>query len=682
MTLTPVWSAHAGDAAHAAHAGDEGDAGDDHDDGFAHVAEGRTADLVLVRRIGLAVLGLQLACLCVWSAVLVHRFALTIDFAVYHQVGWLVGHGHLDSFDSVQGFPFWQGQGEFILWPLGILGDLWPHPVTLLWEQDLALVGAEMVAFTWLCELLGARASRLRGPRWAPALAVLGLLLFVADPWIYWSASFDFHVEPIGVLFVLLAARELWRRPRSRRVWIWAVLALACGNAVTTYVVAVGAACVLAGRTWRRRGAQLLGVSVGWAVMVTTVLGAHKGSGLETGYGYLVAGSGAVPGSVDLPQVVRGIAAHPATVLRVLWSRRLDLYASVGAGGLLGALWPWAVVPVALVLLENGLKGSDVLFIAPSFQNLLVYILVPVGTVALLAALARGRARMAGALAVLVACNAVGWGAVWLPKTVSHWLTVSPGAASTLTSVAERIRPEDEVVVSQGVAGAFSERQWIYAVSGAAVVPVRARSVWAVIAPSQGIEAATVAVSAAWIAEMAGPLHAQLVTHAHGVWAFHWRPPSGTSRFTIPGEVPAVPAWTSPGDAATVTTGGPSDDWRVQATGVAGYVVEGDYWQERAGRYEATAMLSSSVPVAVEVWNATADTLVARREVPATNALRSVTMTVDLTTVVPERAYGGVGPFAIAPVPPPAGDRLEIRVWTPGGGPVSVAWLAMLPVGR
>src|ERR1022692_2055268 len=49
-----------------------------------------------LRRIGLAILGLQLLGLGAWSALLYHRFALTWDFAVYHQPWYLIAHGNLD----------------------------------------------------------------------------------------------------------------------------------------------------------------------------------------------------------------------------------------------------------------------------------------------------------------------------------------------------------------------------------------------------------------------------------------------------------------------------------------------------------------------------------------------------------------------------------------------------------
>ena len=71
-----------------------------------------------VRRIGLMLLALKFAGFCVWSSLLYHRFALTPDFAQYQQAWYLIAHGHLNPYDTVGNFTFWQNHGEFIMWPL------------------------------------------------------------------------------------------------------------------------------------------------------------------------------------------------------------------------------------------------------------------------------------------------------------------------------------------------------------------------------------------------------------------------------------------------------------------------------------------------------------------------------------------------------------------------------------
>ncbi|HLG93090.1 MAG TPA: DUF2079 domain-containing protein, partial [Acidimicrobiales bacterium] len=366
---------------------------------------GPAPDLGWLRRVGLGLLGLQLAGLLAWSAVLASRYALARDFAIYHQVAWLVAHGHLDPFDTVDGFPFWRSHGELLVWPLGLLQAALPWDATLLWVQDLCLVGAEAVAFLWLCDLAPAPPVARAGRRLPALLAAAGLVLLVADPWIYWAASWDFHLEVVGALFTLLAARELYRRPEGRRLWLWVGLALACGDVVATYLVGIGLGGVLAGRRWRRAGLLVALAAAAWAAALS-LAGANRASGLVTGYGYLATGGPTAPARLGLGQLAAGVLRHPQRVAQVVWARRLDVYAALGPAGVVGVASPWALPAAALVLAENALNRY-LGFLVPGFQDLLVFLLVPVGTVAVLAALARRRRRWVAWGAAALAANAL-----------------------------------------------------------------------------------------------------------------------------------------------------------------------------------------------------------------------------------------------------------------------------------
>ncbi len=633
-----------------------------------------------LRHLGLGLLGLQAVALAAWSALEAGRSALSRDFSIYYQAFWLIGHGHLTPFDTPDGFSFWASHGELLFWPLALAGRLWPHPVTLLWLQDAALVGAETVALGWTCDVAATSARERPGSRLPALLVGLAIVLLVADPWVYWTAAFDFHFEVVGLLFVLLAARELWRDPTSRRLWLWAALALASGDVVTTYLFVVALGGALAGARWRRRGLELAGLALAWEILLAAA-GADKGSGLIGGYAYLALGAQVPPTTFGLTQLVKGVAAHPGNVARALWTRRLDIYAALAAPGLLGVASRWIALPALAVVLENALNRS-LNFLVPGFQDLLVYLWVPVGTVVVLAALGRRRARLAAALAVAVGLATLGWAAVWLPRTPGHWLRVSAGTSSVLATAERRVPAADEVVASQGVAGAFGGRRWIYPVMGPGTLPVRTPVVWVVVAPAQGIETDPVRSAIALAAELAGPLRARLVLDGDGVWVFRWVPRPGTRSLIVPGAVPTVAGWSSTGTAGTPVTDGPSANWRAEATGRPGYVVDGDYWQARPGTYQATVALATTVPVNVEAWDATTDTLLARRAIPPTDGPRVVTMPVVLRTTPGPTPFGGFGPFRIQPVPPPPGDQLELRVWSPGGGEVSVASLELVKSGR
>lgn len=632
-----------------------------------------------VRTLGFATLGLQFVLLGIWSEMRAARFALTWDFSVYFQAWWLIGHGSLAPYSTVHAIPFWQNHGEFLMWPLALVGAVWPNPVTLLWLQSAALVGAEAVAFAWICDLAGSAASSrppAARPRWAALLALAGLVLLVADPWVYWSVSFDFHFQLVGLVFLLLAARTLFRAPRRNVLWIWVALALLSGDVVSTYLAAIGAGAALGRRGARRQGALVAAVAVAWVLFLDAVH-ANRGSGLSAGYGYLAAGAGAaVASQIDVVQIVRGLAQHPREVVTVVTSRWLDLYAAVGPGGLLGALSPWVWVPVLVVLLENSLDHYQ-LYLDPGFQDVLIYVLVPIGTIDVLVRLGRRAPRLAAGLCALVALNVVGWGAVWLPRLSTQWLRVSPGAASVLASVQRQIPASDEVVAWQGVSGPLSGRRWFYPVLGAATFPVHTSTVWVVVAPAQGIEVAPVAVADAFIDELAGPLHARMVADRDGIWVFRWTPSAHQRSLAIPGHPTAIAAWETTGVAGRPVTAGRPGQWRAVANGDRGYVVAEDYWREPPAWYRATAVLSTTVPLNVEVWNATGNVLLGRRVVSPSGREQSVVFDVDARRRYPPTVYGGAGPFSIDPLLPPPGDNLEIRIWTPGGGAVSVHTLGL-----
>ena len=152
----------------------------------------------------------------------------------------------------------------------------------------------------------------------------------------------------------------------------------------------------------------------------------------------------------------------------------------------------------------------------------------------------------------------------------------------------------------------------------------------------------------ALIGELAGPLHARLVTHANGVWAFHLTPPPGITTFTVPGGSSPLPAWAGAGAASLPVLDGAVSGWHMAATGAKGYVADGIEWLENPGRYRAEVTLSASAsasgaPVNVEVWDDNTSTLLARRAVPQTDGIQQIVLpvTVPAGPIRPSSAGGG-----------------------------------------
>lgn len=628
-----------------------------------------------VQRGGYVVLALQLVAFLAWSAVLYSRFALTSDFTVYHQAWFLIAHGNLDPYSSTEHFSAWRDHSQFLLWPLALGYWMWPSGLTLLWLQDLCVVGAEAVAFTWLCEVAG-RHPRDRDAAW---LTGTGLVLLAANPWIWWTVSFDFHIETFGTLFAVLLARDLAHG--RRRAWAWIVPLLACGDVAGTYLAGIGLGAFLLGRRGRLAGAGLacLGVT---ATFVITLVHGNLGSGLGSSYGYLAAqGTAGTPSApIGLGALVKGIAAHPLRVLRTVWAKRADVLANLGPSGFIG-VGDVLLLPLVMIIVMANILFSGLVLAEPIFQYLPVYVLLPVGTVAVLRGLSLRRRVPALLLAGLLAAQALGWCAVWGPRTPGQWLRVSGPAAAALAAIEARIPASAEVVASNGIIGRFSGRTDVQLLAGYGPLPVRGQT-WFVIAPSQGIEKQSTASAQALIAELAGPLRATLVTRASGVWAFRWTPPPGVHEVTVPDGSSTLAAWTAAGVAGRPVLSGPVPGWHMAATGGKGYVSDGLEWREQPGPYLATVTLSASGPVNVEVWDNTTGALLARRDIPGTRGIEQVTIPVTTPDAASASAYSGWGPFRASFVAPPAGQELEVRVWSAGNKAVNVYNATLADGGR
>ena len=113
------------------------------------------------------------------------------------------------------------------------------------------------------------------------------------------------------------------------------------------------------------------------------------------------------------------------------------------------------------------------------------------------------------------------------------------------------------------------------------------------------------------------------------------------------------------------------------ANGGVGYIVYGDYARLPVGSYQANVTLESSGPVSVEVWDADRSKLLSRREVPSTNGHVVVSVPFQAPRPLPVQRTAGTGPFRIVPITAPPNDRIEVRVFSPGGAYTSVNTIAL-----
>ena len=626
------------------------------------------AGLRRARTIGFCVFAVQLVALGWWSTVLVHRGALTVDYSAYEQAAYLIAHGHLNPYSSVLLEQFWRNNAEFILWPLALFVRIWPHMTTLPWLQDIALVASEVVALNWMCEIVAARAENHRTPAVPIALIALGIVLLAGNPWVAWTASFDVHMEPFATLFTLCAARDLYRG--QRRMWIWVALTLGCGTAGASYAGALGLSAILCGRRWWRSGATLAAVGFGWIVFLQAIHGAAATGSLEYSELALKNIHDHIPKHLATSKIAEQAISHPTRILRALWQTKLNMWANLSPGGVLGILWPPLIVPTVLVAVEAAL--GSLLFSRPGFQTVALAPFIALGTVALLAAF-RPRRRLTqrwllpAAIALLM-LNALAWSIVWLPHVSKSWLLVSPKASTVLQGLSHKIGPDDEVLASQGVLGGFADRADVYLLHPTSMVaPVRTKHVWIVVAPKQGIEPSRVFGFYDDIYKFEHNPRMRLVTNASGIVAFEWTPTSGTHSLKIHADkVSAVPAWALRGTAAKIVTNGPAVRWYSAGTAKPGYVIDEAYWRERPGSFRVSVSLSASESASLQLWDADTGKLLAEKAVGRTPGRQTVSFDATLRGAPAPHEVAGFGPWSASPVEPD-GNSLEVRVWSPGG---------------
>ena len=482
-----------------------------------------TRRLVLILRVGIAVASLaQLGLMLTQAWVQWHRFGLTTDFAQYSQAQWLIGHGQLNPHDTVSGVSFARFQATYIMWPLGLVWTITRTAFSLLVVQAAAIAACTWIGGIWILEVVQ---TRLPGRILAQVGVVGGLVAALAlNPFAFEASFFDFHPEPICALFLLLAARALWRRSRVSP-FVWAALALTTGGVGTllTIGLGLGVAMLVPGR--RRQG---LAIFVGAMVWLTVILvvGLALSTPLDSSYGYLAPGVHNATGISGMLALGFGIVQHPSTALHTLWHRRHPIYQIFQAGGMIGVFTGWGAGVIVIDLLANGLFASYTLiaFGSGAFQNFPAVVLLTMGSaLAVVWLLHQGRrTRVLGVvigLAVLAnsLALAVNNDNLDLPRS---WLKVSPSAQVALAQAQSKIPSSWAVIASQGVVGRFGTRTTVFPYSVACeVYPLPQQNTAVILAPEQGVELVP-AVSALSAVAQLKRAHSPLLIHSGGIWVF------------------------------------------------------------------------------------------------------------------------------------------------------------------
>jgi uncharacterized membrane protein len=501
-----------------------------------------------------ALLAAQSVGLIAYSYYLFSHFDLAEDFAHNAQAWFLIGHGNLSPLDTIRipNTPFWRDHLDFILWPLGLIGRLWPSPFSLLVLQDLAVVAAEGITALWIARICVQHLE----PGWKRSGAALAaVILLVTNPWWYEAVSFDFHMPPLGLPFILLTAYSLWSG-RFRRAAVFAVVSVLFGVVVVELLAFVGLAGLLSRRVRRAGGtrvALLIGACAAVWVLAASAFGANQASNLASQFDYL-AGSAHHVGTLH---ILTGVAAHPGHVISVLKARWHPIARILLSSGVVGVCSPWGGLLALGTVLPAALAQSPTFIsLDTGFQTLPAVPFLVVGSVMMLARIGartvaspnasasfarlrrlvapRRRVIALGVAVVLLLAGLVQAGR--LEGTIRQaWWKVSAPAASVLLKASHSIPPSAEVVASNGIIGRFAERRLAYPLELAPQeITGRTGEVYFVVTPNDGPESLTPTEAQKDITYMRDDLHARVVFDRSGVSVLEWHPVTSPDRITLP----------------------------------------------------------------------------------------------------------------------------------------------------
>ncbi len=490
-------------------------------------------------RVGLILFCLQFCFLLGLSVFTYRRFTLGIDFAIFSQAWTQIGTGHLDPMSTIHGVRFVDNHFELIMWPLALVHLVLHSPFVLLVVQDVALVGMEVVAFTWVAAMV--RRSDLPTTWIVAILAGTGALLLAA-PGTYSTVVEDFHFEALAMFFIVFAAYDFWSG-RTRRMWAWVVLCLLCGDVGGLYVLGIGLSGMLF-RGTRRDGLALFALGMVWVGLIS-VIGANQGSNLSSGYAYL-AGRSAIPGGFSgLWLVGSGVVTHPGRAWHIATPRAGTAARYVLNGGGFGLFTPWGFA-VPLVVLGTSMLQYDGIFIGLPFQNVVVIPFVAFGSawlVVWLAVRARTTAVTALAIAVGVASVLIGLATsaqrlqTALQVNASHGFVSGPDAAALSRTLA-RTPADAEVAAPLPTVGRFGQRPFVYLLvdqpgTAARPVPISAPTVVVVVDPAITPELFPPHKVTVLVHRLEAEGARALVSSA-GVTALIWHPSPGLTSIRMP----------------------------------------------------------------------------------------------------------------------------------------------------
>lgn len=572
--------------------------------------------------------------------------------------------------------PFLYNHYDILTWPLAFVLVVIAHlPITwtlliLLQALPLALVGPIVATYA----SVRARELDITGVR-RTLVVLVPAVLASGDIWLYWSADFDYHDKALQGLFVVVAAIALERR---RPAWLasMAVLLLLTGDTGGLVVIGLGLVALMR-RRWRV-GVPLVLVGAIVALAPGMIVPPLAWGGGPVLYGALA------PGEHTMFGIALTLVRHPSPAIDRLTRHLPDIWALLGAAGLIGALIPEGIGMMVTVGLAAWLAPQRFSY-AGLFQTVPVTDMVLLGTaLGVMWMVTHWQLVVASLLSIVAVLFGLGWATVFGPRLLAGVAAIAPAgpAGSSLAALEARIPPRQEVLAPNGIIGDFAGRHQILQqlpCGDVGSVATFGAMTNFVIAPMVGAEYCSPGSemeTASELARLPGASFQELPGHVYWI---RWQPGPGHEVLQIDGGVGAVCPTMLLNQPAPNSVAPQASGCEVPKSG-PGFAVEG-LTVSLSPRSVGEALVAISVrgDVALQVWDDPAGRLVAQRYLGSTSATEVVAVPFDTPRLVPpSRLFSnGVAPFLTRFTQPIGEDAFELRVYVPRGSRATVAgvWL-------
>jgi hypothetical protein len=601
---------------------------------------------------------LEAIILFIYDINLISRDALSWDTALYVQGWYLIAHHSITAYSTILGADFWGNHAESIMWLLAPFGLITHNVIVLFGINIVCLIGCQLVCFSQI--------EKIASQSYNKTLCVVaGVVLLLLNPWAYYAIASDFHLEIIMTLFLLLFVTALYN-DRNLVAYLSFIGLILCGEVAILWALAASLG-FLFNSAKRLVAAIYTGISIVGLVAID-LLGGDKSNTVLNGYAYLLPKGFHNYGILS---VAAGAFIHPLSLIKVIISHKLGLWANLAPLGLIGLLEPATLPFICIVMLSNlGNVYREGVFSQPGFQSLPVYFLLTISLVRILQKIKPKKALIAVLLIIL---NVGFWFIIYVPKIPERYLTVGLAEAEVLNQVLADIPKSSEVVAWQGVSGIFSERPYIYALRRPKLIPVNTDPLYVIAAPYAGIETLSVSISARLIYELYEMTGSSLIADSANIFVFKITPQLGQKYLDLSLDEEKQAAF------SLKTNGGKFEPGKNPAISFhnlgRGYLIYGDYFYAQSRLVKVTVNLKTDTTLQLQIWDDYTNKEVGIDYVTPNEKVQTATLYGQFSQFSIKNADMGFGIWQSYWAPPPNGELLELRIYGENIDQASIYWI-------